>query len=158
MNIRIAAPDDWADLAEIQRASVGVLLRPLYDGDAIDAWLQRITPEKFERVGDHGEIIMIAEEADELLGFVSYCSQGAVLGMWYVRPRHVGKGIGAALLAEAEQAMRAVGCRQTTTEASTYARLAFQALGWIVIDEYDKPLFGGQFRVTRMTKSLARSD
>lgn len=157
MNIRIAAPDDCAGLAEIQRASVDVLLRPLYDGDAIDAWLQQITPEKFERVGEHGEIILLAEEAGEPLGFVSYCSQSTILGMWYVRPQHVGKGIGAALLAEAERAMRAAGCRKATTEASTYARPAFQALGWIVIDEYDKPAFGGQFRVARMAKSLAEN-
>ena len=157
MQIRPAVPDDYPCLAEIQRASVGALLRPLYDGDAIDVWLQEITPEKFARAADHGEVILIAEENFQPLGFVSYCSQGELLGMWYVHSQHTGGGVGRALLEAAEQALREAGCDQAFTEASIYAKPVFQALGWTAIDEYDKPSFGGQFRVTRMTKSLTET-
>ena len=156
MQIRPAVPDDYPCLAEIQRASVDALLRPLYGSDVIDVWLKKITPGKFARLVDHGELILIAEECGRPLGFVSYCSQGELLGMWYVHSQHTGKGIGRALLEAAELALEEAGCSQASTEASIYARPVFQTLGWSAIDDYEKPSFGGQFRVARMTKSLTQ--
>ncbi|MCH7905485.1 MAG: GNAT family N-acetyltransferase [Armatimonadetes bacterium] len=157
MQIRPAIPDDYPCLAEIQRASVDALLRPLYDGDAIDVWLQRIKPDKFVRAVDQGEVILLAEENRRPMGFVSYCSQGELLGMWYVHAQHTDRGVGRALLEAAEQALREAGCNEAFTEASIYAKPVFQALGWTAIDEYEKPAFGSQFRVTRMTKSLTET-
>lgn len=156
MQIRPAVPDDYPCLVEIQRASVDALLRPLYDGDVIDVWLKKITPGKFARVAGHGEVILLAEENGKPLGFVSYCSRGRHLGMWYVHSQHTGRGIGRALLEAAELALEEAGCTQASTEASIYAKPVFQTLGWSVADEYDKPSFGGQFRVARMTKSLTK--
>ena len=158
MQIRKANTGDYPRLAEIQRTSVDALLRPLYDGGSIDVWLERITPDKFARAVDQGEVILIAAEDGDPLGFVSYCARRKLLGMWYVQSQHTGRGVGRALLKAAEQALQEAGCDRAFTDASIYAKPVFQSLGWNAIDEYDKPLFGGQFRVTRMTKSLARSD
>ena len=157
MQIRPTVPDDYPFLAAIQRSSIDALLRPLYDGDAIDVWLKRITPHKFARAVGQSEIILIAEEGGQRLGFVSYCVHGGLLAMWYVCSQHTGRGVGRALLEAAERALQEAGCSHVSTEASIYARPAFQALGWTAIEEFDKPSFGGQFRVTRMTKSLTET-
>ena len=157
MQIRPTVPDDYPFLAEIQRSSIDALLRPLYERDAIEDWLMRITPDKFARAVRQNEVILIAEENGQRLGFVSYSVQGGLLAMWYVCSQHTGRGVGRTLLKAAERALREAGCSQVSTEASIYAMPAFQALGLTAIEEFDKPAFGGQFRVTRMTKSLTES-
>lgn len=152
--IRPVTPDDYAALAEVQRRAVEQCLRPLYEEAAIETWLASLDAAKFLRVVATGEEIMAAVVDGRVVGFVSLSVEMSLLGMWYVDPEFIGRGIGASLLGSAEARLRELGCREATAEASLFALPHFSALGWVAIEEYDKPAFGGTFRVTRMSKAL----
>jgi putative acetyltransferase len=150
--LRLAVEADFGALAEVQFRAVDACLRPLYDGEAIDRWLEGLTATKFEHVTAMGEEIVVATVDGSVVGFVSFHSEMAVLGMWYVDPLFIGRGVGSALLRHAESRMVELGCPEATTEASLYARPHFESLGWVSVEEYEKPAFGGHFRVTKMSK------
>ena len=154
MTIREATDSDYKRLAEVQRRSIDVCLRPLYDDGVIDAWIEGIDAEKFENVKETDEVILVAEIAVQAVGFCSYKPSESLLGMWYVHPAFHGRGIGKKLLAAAEDALREGGGDVATTEASLQARPRFEALGWTVEEEVDKSAHGGTFRVVRMSKRL----
>ncbi len=153
--LRPAVKQEFGALAEVQRRAVDVCLRPLYDGEAIDVWLAGLTATKFERVVAMGEEIVVAVVDGSVVGFVSFHAEMAVLGMWYVDPAFIGRGVGSALLRHAESRLNELGCVSATTEASLFARPHFESLGWKTVEEYEKPAFGGLFRVTRMSKDFA---
>ena len=152
--LRPAVEQEFGALAEIQRRAVDVCLRPLYDGEAIDRWLSGLTATKFERVAAMGEEIVVAAVDGSVVGFVSFHAEMAVLGMWYVDPAFIGRGVGSALLRHAESRLSELGCPEATTEASLFARPHFESHGWAAVEEYEKPAFGGFFRVTKMTKAV----
>ena len=153
-SVRSATELDYAALAEVQSRAVEECLRPLYDADPIDRWIEGLDATKFARVAATGEAIVVAESEGKVIGFASYHPEMAVLGMWYVDPVHIGAGVGSALLARAEEGLARHGCETATTEASLFARPRFEARGWTVESEFDKPAFGGTFRVARMSKAL----
>ena len=154
MKIREATDSDFKRLAEVQRRSVDVCLRPHYDEGAIDAWIEGIAAEKFELVNETDEVILVAEIAVQAVGFCSYKASESLLGMWYVHPAFQGRGIGKKLLAAAEDALRESGGDVATAEASLQSRPRFEALGWKFEEEFDKSAHGGTFRVARMSKKL----
>ncbi|HXH59787.1 MAG TPA: GNAT family N-acetyltransferase [Fimbriimonadaceae bacterium] len=155
--VRFATADDFPSLAEVQRKSVDACLRPLYDSGAIDLWIERLTPTKFEKVVSTGEAVFCAVADGRVVGFSSCHPELCVLGMWYVDPDWIGKGIGTLLLARAEAHLASAGCKVATTEASLFAEPRFVALGWSIVEQVEKRAFGGTMRVIRMEKVLSPS-
>lgn len=153
--VRPAAAEDHPALADIQRRAVEVCLRPLYDSGAIDRWIESLSVAKFERAVALGETILVALCEDAVVGFVSYRVETGLVGMWYVDPESIGRGIGSMLLGAAEASLLESGCTLATTEASLFARPMFEARGWAVVGPFDKEAFGGTFRVMRMEKALS---
>jgi hypothetical protein len=133
---------------------VDACLRPLYDEAAIENWIAAIDETKFARVSAMGEDIFVGLVGPAPVGFVSCLAEMSLLGMWYVDPGFIGQGHGSTLLAHAESSLLAEGCVVATTEASLFARPHFESRGWVPLEEFDKPAFGGVFRVTRMSKEL----
>jgi GNAT superfamily N-acetyltransferase len=129
-------------------------LRPLYEASAINSWIASLSAAKFERVTATGEALLVAESVGEVVGFVSYHGEMCSLGMWYVDPAVIGRGVGKALLRLAEDGLRESGCAVATTEASLYARPVFLHLGWEEVEVYEKSAFGGRFTATRMKRAL----
>lgn len=154
MTIREATDSDYKRLAEVQRRTVDVCLRPLYDESVIDAWIEEINAEKFEKIMETDEVILVAEIAVQAVGFCSYRTSESLLGMWYVHPAFHGRGIGKKLLAAAEEALREGGGEVVTAEASLQSRPRFEKLGWKFEEEVDKSAHGGTFRIARMSKKL----
>jgi putative acetyltransferase len=152
--LRSATAEDFAALARVQRRAVDVCLRPLYDGATVDTWIEGLDATKFLRVAAMGEEIVVAVVDGSIVGFVSFHAEMALLGMWYVDPSCMGRGVGSSLLQHAEARLVEFGCTEAMTEASLFARPHFEARGWAAVEEYDKPAFGGVFRVTRMSKAL----
>jgi putative acetyltransferase len=152
--LRAAEPPDYGAIAGVQRRSVEVCLRPFYDGDLIDRWLEVIDAAKFERVRATGEEIVVAVVDGSIAGFVSFHFEMAVVGMWYVDPAFLGRGVGSSLLRHAESRLLELGCSTVMAEASLFARPHFESLGWVAVEEYEKPAFGGFFQVTSMSKQL----
>ena len=154
MTIREATDSDYKRLAEVQRRTVDVCLRPLYDEAAIDAWIEGIDAEKFATIMETEEVILVAEIASQAVGFCSYKASESLLGMWYVHPAFQERGIGKKLLAAAEEALREGGGDVATTEASLQSRPRFEARGWKFEEEIEKSAHGGTFRLARMSKKL----
>ena len=153
MTVRLATAEDFSAIAAVQRRAVDQCLRPLYDGGAIDRWLAAIDEEKFVRVANAGETILVVGE-EKVVGFCSYHAEMSLLGMWYVDPEVMGRGVGSALLSAAEEGLAEEGCLTATTEASLFARPHFEARGWKPVEEVEKPAFGALMRVTRMEKRV----
>lgn len=154
MTVRRATPDDFESLVRIQRRAVDVTLRAVYDSSAIDAWILRINVAKFERIEMIGEVLLVCEENESVVGFSSYRVSDSLVGMWYVDPDHQRHGVGRALLVASEDGLRVAGVAVAVTEASVFARPRFESMGWSVKEEIGKPAFGGIFQVSLMTKPL----
>lgn len=154
IEVRHAQFCDYQAMATVQRNAVLHCLKELYDPAAVEMWAWSIHAEKFELLHADGEELLVCVDDDDVLGFSSYRLSSCHLGMWYVDPDYQGQGIGRALLTAAEEGLSHHHCEVAWTEASLFARPRFETLGWGVVEEYEKPLFGGLFMVAKMTKVL----
>jgi GNAT superfamily N-acetyltransferase len=80
---------------------------------------------------DAAEIALVAADGDEVVGFAF--AGGCELQFFYTHPRVWGRGFGRALLAAAEDALRAAGCTEAlvyTEERNERPLRVYQAAGW----------------------------
>lgn len=92
---------------------------------------------------DPGQMILVAEDATGLAGFIWLAveeewggtgNRGEVAAL-YVRPEHRGKGLGRELMAEGEAMLRRYGCRKVhlmVTRSNESAVQLYEALGYKV--------------------------
>jgi GNAT superfamily N-acetyltransferase len=75
---------------------------------------------------------VVAEDGDGVCGFVSWDAKTGEVTRLYVHPRRWRAGVGRALLAEAERALRAAGVRQAwlNTEERGPAVAFYDRCGW----------------------------
>jgi GNAT superfamily N-acetyltransferase len=75
---------------------------------------------------------VVAEDGDGVYGFVSWDAQTGEVTRLYVHPRRWRAGVGRALLAAAEEALRAAGVRQAWlhTEERGPAGAFYEHCGW----------------------------
>ena len=85
--------------------------------------------------------VTVAESADGLLGFVALRPEQAVLAELFVCPRHLGKGIGKALLEHAKATMPG-GFTLFTTSANKGARRFYEREGLVAVSEAPHPRSG----------------
>jgi ribosomal protein S18 acetylase RimI-like enzyme len=143
VTIRPARPDDAEAIAAIhvaswQHAYRGILpddyLAGLSSDDRLHMWTYILgLPDKPTHVG-------VAEDGGALVGFASVGpSEDGVEGEMtlytlYLHPHATGKGIGSALLAEAERVMADAGAAQATLRvitANPHARHVYERAGWV---------------------------
>lgn len=108
-------------------------------------------------VGGMPDTVFVAEAEGVLIGFLEAtlrshadgCDPGYPVGYlegWYVAPEHRRRGVGAKLVAAAEEWARAQGCSEMASDTwidSTGSQRAHEALGYEVVDRcvhYRKPL------------------
>jgi aminoglycoside 6'-N-acetyltransferase I len=108
-------------------------------------------------VGGMPDTVFVAEVEGVLIGFLEAtlrshadgCDPGHPVGYlegWYVAPEHRRRGVGAKLVAAAEEWARAQGCSEMASDTwidSTGSQRAHEALGYEVVDRcvhYRKPL------------------
>jgi GNAT superfamily N-acetyltransferase len=115
---RFATPDDIAAIvALVESAYRGDVSRKGWTTEADMLEGQRTDPEGVgEVIGKPGSSILLGERAGEMLACANIEKRGediAYFGMFSVRPDQQGKGIGAAMLAEAERIARSDwNCRE----------------------------------------------
>ena len=128
MTIRPARPTDREALAAIVLAAIRSSFPTFLPADTLERWLADDAVGKY--VASHWEECRVAEEAGEV---VACCfTDGDLLDLLMVHPTRQGRGIGGALLADAEarlfQAHPVI--RLESFAANTSANRFYEERGW----------------------------
>ncbi|MAQ83483.1 MAG: GNAT family N-acetyltransferase [Maritimibacter sp.] len=147
MSFRPAARSDASSLAAISiEVWIGTYIRNGVNGFFADYALSTFTADRFEALlGDPGESVIVSENRDGIDGFVRVTRDRAApegvashteITTLYVQPRHKGRGLGKALLAEGIAIARARGATSvwlTTNSENTDAIGFYQSQGFRVV-------------------------
>ncbi|CAB3647142.1 GNAT family N-acetyltransferase [Achromobacter pulmonis] len=152
--VRPARPDDVAALEAV--------LTRTYEG----TWRPQMTPEKYRYFLDSGKIPRYVAERGARFHVCE--ADGRVAGMvdweqnfiWalHVHPDWQRRGVGAALLALAEDGMRADGHRQARLETDTFntqSRAFYGKHGYVEADTYPDEEWDSGFTTVLLVKALA---
>ena len=119
-------------LAAIRRTALRA-----YSPEQTAAWSARFTPERVSDWATTGSTILVAvDDADKAIAYTVLEADGH-LDMLYCHPDHTGRGLGLALLSEAEVAARVQGLTRLFTEASELARPVFARAGYTLLHRRD---------------------
>ena len=153
LTIRPARPDDVAALEDI--------LTQTYEG----TWRQQMTPLKYQHFLDSGKIPQYVAERGALFHVCE--AGGRVAGMvdweknfiWalHVHPAQQRRGVGAALLALAEDGMRAAGFDEARLETDTFntqSRAFYAKHGYAEVDTYPDEEWDSGFTTVLLVKAL----
>ncbi|NHR08443.1 GNAT family N-acetyltransferase [Chromobacterium haemolyticum] len=140
--IRPAAPEDFARLAEIERAAAA-----RFDPQDLPPALADDALPRDELAAAHAAgLLWVAADADGTHGFLlaRRYDDSLHLQEMDVCPRRQGQGLGSALIAHAETAAHRLGLRRLTL--TTFEHLAWNApyyykRGFLRLDAADCPLF-----------------
>lgn len=141
VTIRQATLDDARAIAEVHVASWRAAFRGILPDDALDAMTAEDRLPMWTRVLEPGSTfdVRVGVDGDAVTGFVSVGpSEDGVPGKMtlytlYLHPDATGKGIGRALLADAERVMAAHGAQAATLRvitANPRARRLYERAGW----------------------------
>ena len=133
----------WATVREYDEAQ-----REAWAARGVDAtrWQNRITSQYF----------LLAERAEQLLGFGSIDSQG-YLDVLYVHPAHQGEGVASQLLNALESWALNQKIKHIRTDASLTARPFFTRKGYQSVAEQTHRINGTALTNYRMEKPCERS-
>ncbi len=145
-----ATPADLPAIAQLQIASWQDGYRGLLPDSYLDVEVPKALAAHWRSWPEGRWIILVAEEADALLGFVAVAldyagGRGAYVDNLHVLPRAKGQGIGRQLMAKAARAVLEAGeCRLwlTVLASNAPARAFYRALGGQEEAEWNETLFG----------------
>lgn len=132
MRVRQATADDMGALARIYFRGVRIGAAPAYDDAQRAAWAKAEPSARDWAVRLDGLLTLVAEEADEITGFMSLRTSDGYLDFAFVDPDVRGTGVANEIYAELEQQARALGLTRLHTKASHMAKRFFEKTGWIV--------------------------
>jgi len=105
------------------------LVAPGYGPEGIREFFKYANPEALARRADSGQVVVVAEQGEEMVGVIEMitCSHVSLL---FVSRR--GQGIAKELFRLAMEACRSMqpGLTHVTVNSSTYARAAYEKLGF----------------------------
>lgn len=135
--IRPYRESDAAAIAALTVAANRATGLRAYSPAQVDAWAARYLVQRLMDGAAKGDVILVAvNDADMAIAY-TVLEQGGHLDMLYCAPEHTGKGLGLALLAEAEAAARQQGVTCLFTEASELARPVFTRAGYALLHRRD---------------------
>lgn len=154
MQLREATAADTAACVALFTASVHQLAASHYDLQQRLAWapLQADMPFWQQRLA--GLQVLLAEDAQGLLGFIGYAADGHI-DLLFCAPQAARRGVASALYIAAQKRLRALGLSRLYTEASLLAQPFFLSHGFAVIEEQEVQRDGISLRRYRMQKTLA---
>ncbi|MYD69410.1 MAG: GNAT family N-acetyltransferase [Acidobacteria bacterium] len=151
MTIRHARNADREALAAIVLAAIRASFPTFLHADVVERWLADDAVGKY--VASRWESCHVAEEAGEV---VACCfTEGDLLDLLMVHPARQGRGIGSALLADAEERLFEAHTviRLESFVANTAANRFYQARGWRAAARKTDPDTGTETAL--FTKSVA---
>jgi len=138
VRIRRAVAADASALAAAHRGCIRALGPPYYPTDVVDEWAAAVREEMYPAAMARGEVLFVAApagNADAVLGFSAHRIDEGVHGVGvYVIGSAVRRGVGSALLHQAEASARTAGARSLHIDASLasvdfYKAHGFEATG-----------------------------
>jgi len=134
---RPARSEDGPALTAITLAAIRGTARAAYTSEQVEAWSARVAESARIAGAFQGDSVRVAvDEADSPVAYFVLEADGH-LDMLYCHPDHGGRGLGQRLLAEAEQAARAIDVARLFTEASELARPVFAHAGYTLLHRRD---------------------
>ena len=106
--IRAAAPADTEAIARVHRRAILVLGRSHYTEEEVASWAGNLDANFYDRVFERSLLFEVAVSAAGEVVAIGAARPGEV-SLLYTDPDWAGRGIGSALLARAEAAVRAQG-------------------------------------------------
>jgi GNAT superfamily N-acetyltransferase len=124
--LRPATADDLDAIADVQRESARVAFAHIGPVEKLSTDAATWAPAL-----ESADTALVAEDAGEVAGFAF--TRGCELSVFYTHPDVWGRGHGRALLAAAEDALRASGCEEAyvyTEERNHRPLRVYEAAGW----------------------------
>lgn len=126
MQIRRADAMDEEVLAQIRRAAILTLAVPTLAREQAEQWAGQVAPDRIARaLREHDVWVAVTET---VIGWVEVDHDH--LAALYVTPASAGRGVGSALLAQAERAIQCAGYTAVHLEASPNALLFYLHRGY----------------------------
>ncbi|BCW86940.1 hypothetical protein sos41_00660 [Alphaproteobacteria bacterium SO-S41] len=152
--IRPACADDAPALIALLHATFLDTWAPQMSAESLARWHERDDgPENY--VCDKGADFVVAEVDGTLAGMIHW-HEGFVHAL-HVDARFRRRGIGAALMAEAEAATRAAGIARLRLETDTFngpSQALYRALGFVEIDRYPDAQYDPRIVTVLLEKAL----
>ena len=113
-------------------------------------------------IASSGKHFVVAMQQQELVGF--YALEGLVdqqgekqieLGALYVRPKHIGKGIGRLLMARAKAHAGMLGAHSVFIQSDPHAVEFYRAAGAVIVGERESGSIPGRFLPLLVVSSIA---
>jgi putative acetyltransferase len=128
---------DAGAIAALTLAAIRTTALRAYSQQQVAAWSARFSPERVLEWAAKGHVILVAAaEADRPIAYTVLEPDGH-LDMLYCHPDHTGRGLGVALLAEAETVARSLEVPRLFAEASELARPVFARAGYALLHRRD---------------------
>lgn len=133
ISVRSAVQSDCQAIWEVHISSIRHVCAGVYSADQIEAWAVPLDPGRYREVIDK-LVVVVAEEAREVVGFGQLDPARCLVQAVYVRPDRLRAGVGGALLRELENRARSLGCREmrlmsTLNAVPFYRAMGFERLG-----------------------------
>ncbi len=127
----------------VHRTSILILGREAYSLAEVESWAAGLAPERYvQAMGEGGETFIVAAAADgTLAGFCSF-KDDEVKGL-YVAPEWARRGVGSALLRQAEATIAARGYRLIRIVASLSGQAFYERHGYRLLERRDWTSRGG---------------
>jgi putative acetyltransferase len=156
MQFRSGTPDDAAEIMRVHRTAILSLGLATYGLAEVESWATGLVPEGYVKaMTEGGETFIVAAAADDgLAGFRSF-KDDEVKGL-YVAPACARRGVGGALLRQAEAAIAAAGHRRIRLDAALSGQAFYERHGYRVTERHSRKTRGGLvIPVVDMEKALA---
>jgi putative acetyltransferase len=159
-SLRPATATDVAVLAAIYVDCARQLGPRVYTPEQVAAWASfGADTEGFARYVLEADTWLAVDAAGVVLGFSGWSAQQAAEGRrWaevhslYVRPDHVGRGLGTQMLQATLQRVAAAGLLQSEAWATPFSRPRFEQAGFVLAEAVWAPYQGVMFERYRMVR------
>ena len=153
--IRPALESDFAAIGRVFHSAVRRIANRDYTEEQVRAWSPgEFGAERWQQRTAKLEV-RVAVLDNVIAGFIGFSHSGYI-DLLFVAPEFARRRIAAALLLEAESALRLLGVKAAWTEASLTAHGFFQAMGYSTVREQTVCIRGVSMRNYRMEKLMAK--
>ena len=141
-------------MCQIHIAAILAISNDYYSDKVKESWALGLRPIGYAKGYSQGEHFRVLKnDDDDVLGFSSTHANEVVA--LYVNPKHQGKGIGRALLQDAEETIRSNGASIGNLKASLNAETFYASHGWQTHSQDEWKSRGGlMLPVVKMIKSF----